>query len=438
MMLQKSRYSFFLSVILSGLLALSGCSSTGPKRVDGELVFDADSLVNMADSFAKTGDYGNALRLYQRAATENPEHLDAKIGLARTYLRLGAADAAISIYQSVLTIDPENAEAKMGISQMLIRENKPDEALDYLSQITGETALNHRFYNVRGLAYDLKGDHEQAQITYGAGLNNEPDNISLLNNLGLSFAIQGQYAPAIRILSKAANMGGNNATALQNLVMAYSLSGEEEAARKMATSFMSEEEIPASFQFYRWLKSLNSTQKAQAIFLGVRTFPKEQDDMSSVQEPANSGSQSVQDEEPLDPKKKKLMEILTEEPPQKEVLEKPAEEAMAASGPEEGMPAASETLAVPMSGKAVEKVYRVQLGSYPTEETAAEGWTWLRKRSENILESYDPDIREIQQDDGTSLYRLFIAGIEEKQSAREVCSLLKTHNIDCLVIFTDR
>ncbi|WP_417318301.1 tetratricopeptide repeat protein [Emcibacter sp.] len=425
-MLLIKRHNVFLSVILTVVLFLSGCSASGPKRVNGELVFDADSLVNMADSFIKTGDYGNALRLYQRAASENPEHLRAKLGLARTYLSLGAADAAIAVYQSVLELDPTNAEANIGISQMLIKKDKPDEALEYLEQSAaqGQVVDNYRYYNIRGLAYDLKGEHEEAQLTYGTGLNSYPDNISLLNNLGLSFAIQGQYAPAIRILSKAANLDVNNKTALQNLVMAYALSGEKEAAQEMAATIMSEEEIPANFQFYDWLKSLTSQQKAQAIFLGKRTFPKSEPDVAHA-DVVEEGA-TVPKQEPIDPKKKKLMEILKQGT----------------------QPSLQADIAVPADAGAVEapvaptkmsdKVYRVQLGSYPLESLAIQGWERLHRKSSEILLSYSPLAREVSLEDGSVLYRLFVSEIEDKREARDICTRLQEEGVDCLVIYTDR
>ena len=438
-MSQSSRQSFFLTILLAGALVLAGCSAQGPKRVNGELVFDADSLVNMADSFAKTGDYGNALRLYRRAAAENPEHLDAKLGLARTYRVLGAAEASVAVYQSVLELDPGNAEAQLGISQLLIRQNKPEEALDYLSQITGPMMQDYRYYNIRGLAHDLKGDHEQAQLTYGTGLNHDPDNISLLNNLGLSFAIEGQFAPAIRILSKAANLDVNNKTALQNLVMAYALSGEQDAAREMASTFMSEEEIPTSFQFYHWLSSLTSKQRAQAIFLGLRTFPEEE---KPAQEEAMATAplQEAADEpeEPLDPKKKKLLEILKAEQQTTSADELPAEHTQAA-----GIVEKAPSEATPVQEKAVKqsvtaKVYRVQLGSYPTEKLALDGWNRLQKKSGDILQAYGPLTGEVARPDGSVLHRLYVSDVEEKAEARDLCSRLKEQDVDCLVIYTAR
>ncbi len=456
-------------VFLAGFsLILSGCAASGPKRVDGELAFSPESLVTMAESFAQAGDYGNALRLYQRAVSENPEHLGARSGLAKTYQSLGAVDAAIAMYRSILQQDPQNPEAMLGLGQMLVMKNEPEEALEYLKQVSARSPGNYRVYNILGLAYDLLGQHEKAQLTYGKGLAIVPDNISLLNNLGLSFTIQGQYAPGLRLLSKAVTQEPGNMKARENLVMAYVLSGEENQARNMAASFMDEEQLALKMQRYAWLKELESSQRAQAIFLGKTYFPKSGTEHEEA-ERVTTAMSSPATQEPVDPKKKRLREILAEEGREKSLTQgqatenntgpvsaaapvaqtnrSPAEDSASSGNLEPDIPAHNKVAEAgneetdesnPVASSKRGKVYRVQIGSFISEEMARAEWRRLVKNAAAILKEYTPLIRAFSPDGEKQFYRLFVYEIEDRPLAREVCQRLEERKIGCLVIFTER
>ncbi len=397
-------------------------SCAGERRVDGEMAFDSGSLMNMAESFLKAGDYGNAMRLYQRAANENPKHIASRLGLAKTYQAIGASDAAINFYEQVLQLDPSNMDAQMGSGQMLITKNRPEEAIPYLTALSKQDPKDYRIFNMLGLAHDLKGEQEEAQMNYGRGLELAKNNISLLNNLALSFAFEEQYAPAIRLLSKAINLDYSVTKAQQNLVLVYVLSGEEAAGRKIGSSLMTEEEMNNNIRHYKWVKSLKASQRAQAIFLGIKNFP-------------NEGSMGKIDRKPItapiitkDPKKRQLMELLEQENSQNDRMpahtQKPVDIAQAVK-PEENY-------------NSPKKIYRLQLASYPNLKIANRGWTKIQKRSKGILEAYEPLVKLVTLANGKTLFRLFVGGIEERAIAKSVCDNLRDKAIDCLVLKTNR
>ncbi len=414
-------------ILFIGCAILASCA--GERRVDGEMAFDSDSLVNMAESFLKAGDYSNAMRLYQRAANENPKHIKSRLGLAKTYQALGASDAAINFYDQVLRLDPGNMEAKMGSGQMLITRNRPRDAIPYLTELSKQDPKNYRIYNMLGLAHDLMGEQEEAQMNYGKGLQLAKDNISLLNNLALSFAFEGQYAPAIKLLSKAINLDYKVTKAQQNLVLVYILSGEEEAGRKIGESIMTAEEMENNVSHYKWIKGLSAAHRAQAIFLGLRNFPDEDREKPL---PANdiTASGTVKNI-PDDPKKRQLMEVLKQEkmPPEPTVeMPRPGQKAK---------PEITRTDSV-KSPDSREKIYRLQLGSYPNVKIAREGWSKIKRRSKGILESYEPLVKLVTLANGKNLFRLFVGGIEERAIAGTICESLREKNIDCLVLKTSR
>lgn len=394
--------------------------------MDGEMPFNTDSLITIGESFLTAGDYGNAMRVYQRAATENPTNVPSRLGLAKTYQAMGAADAAINLYSQVLGLDPNNMEAKMGKGQMLITKNRPEEAIPYLTDLLKQDPKNYKIYNMLGLAYDLMGQQEKAQMSYGQGLEFAVNNISLLNNLALSFAFEEQYPPALRLLSKAINLDHTVIKAQQNLILVYVLSGEEDEGRKIGAGIMKPAELENDIRTYKWVRGLSPSQRAQAIFLGIKDFsdtPEEQNSAPQKDVPTDIVPKSN------DPKKRQLIEMLRQE-------EKTSQKKDEAQIPIEKQQSQKVITDAVTSQEQEQTVYRVQLGSYPNPQLAKKGWHKIFRSSKGLLDRYEPLVKPVTVANGKTLFRLFIGGIEKKIIAKNTCDMLRDKKIACLVLKT--
>jgi Flp pilus assembly protein TadD len=408
-----------LTCLFVGVSLVSSCGTSKDAKanmVDGKIAFKPESLNAMAENFIKAGDYNSALRFYQRAASENPTNLEARMGLAKTYQALGAANQALFYYKQVLKINPKHDEAMLGLSQILIAKNDPKEALAYLSKLEGSATNNYKLYNSRGLAYDLNGEHEKAQISYGKGLDISAENISLLNNLALSYGIAGQYAPSIQIFSKAINLDYTKETARHNLVMIYALSGEIDAARKMAVSLMDENEIEAKFKHYEWLKTLTSAERAQAIFLNVKKFRNEKPvEVGKILNATESNIKITPMTNELTPRQLRLKEILSSE---KSLTDKP-----------EGM------IDVQKKDLTSLKGLYIQLVSYKKKANTDGHWDKINKKDKvkELLSSYQPIIKRASVK-GSDYYRLYIGDFKTSAEANSLCSKLDELSVACYVL----
>ena len=400
-------------------------------RFDGELAFSSPSLMKMAESFRIAGDYSNAIRLYQRAATESPGHVTSRLALGQIYQRLGSSDGAMTYYQQVLDLEPNNTDAKLGLGQLMVQNNQSAGAIQYLEEVAATAPDNFRIYNSIGLAYDLEGQHAQAQTAYSTGLNMRPDHISLLNNLALSLAIEGEYAPAIQLLSKAVNLDYSQTTAQQNLIMVYALSGEEDAALTMGKSLMTPDELEENMQHYRWLRTLSSKQRAQAIFLNLTSFPEEE--TNQVVQIATTEQTKTQSVVSLDPKKQLLSDILNSENSDPGAL--PENQDMAAAvdspviDPEEMIPEA--TMGT-MSDQ-----YHLQLGSFSTVNEVILNWGKIQSTAPDLLNDQEIDVKNITTTDSDNRYRLFIGQYDNYNAAQEFCLELQEREISCTVSNTE-
>lgn len=446
----KLRNKLLISVF--GTALLSACGSDGEfapnydenampqeRRVDGELAFSSPSIMKMAESFRIAGDYTNAIRLYQRAANESPQHVTSRVALGQIYQRLGATDGAIVYYQQALALEPENAEAQLGLGQMMVQNNRSLEAIEYLEAAAEKSPNNFRIYNSIGLAYDLEGLHEQAQNAYGRGLSISPDHISLLNNLALSLAFEDEFAPAIQLLSKAINLDYSQTTAQQNLIMVYALSGEEEAARTMARTLQTPEEIDANMKRYAWLRDLSSQRRAQAIFLNISAFPEDEIE-DTISEGTDSKAASVVS---IDPKRKMLEDILNSDSEERaEVVDEGSREmeALVQSDPQEepmiiseATPAVDPEEMVSVPDLTPMEYYQLQLGSYGNADDVNVDWQRLQKLAPDLLTGRQIEIMEVTTADNQTRYRLIFGEFDNYSAAQDNCQALQNQQVPCMV-----
>ena len=402
------------------------------RRINGELPFSSPSLMKMADSFRSASDYPNAIRLYQRVANESPKHVTSRLALGQIYQQIGSMDGAAVYYQQVLNLQQDNTEAQLGLGQAMVFSNRPLEAVGYLEEVAAKTPSNFRIYNSIGLAYDLQGLHGKAQEAYGKGLNIMPDHISLLNNLALSLAIENEYAPAIQLLTKTVNIDYSQTTAQQNLIMVYAMSGDEEAARTMANSFMTQQEVEENMEHYRWLKSLSSQRRAQAIFLNPRSFP---DDEAIAAGKVVQGLDPLQEEVITDEKKLMLIDIFNAEENNAPMLEKMEQETDLTETPESAVFVDPEEMFPEANmGDMLNAQYKLQLGSYPSEEELQSDWQRLNKLAPELLQNSVMTIENVITVNGSTRYRLFVNEYTGFSAAQEFCTALSDRKVPCLVM----
>lgn len=77
--------------------------------------------------------------------------------------------------------------------------------------------------------------------------------------------------------------------------------------------------------------------------------------------------------------------------------------------------------------------YRVQLGAYGSEESAARAWRTIRGKFQSILGTLEPIYEAVQSGDRT-LYRLRVGPLDTRAAADEVCLGLRAQQQACIVV----
>ena len=117
--------------------------------------------------------------------------------------------------------------------------------------------------SAQGTLRAKQGKHTEAQQYYLAALQEEPDAVSVINNLALSYALDGKADKSEALLRKAVASGHGDKRVRQNLAVVLGLQGEFEEARQIASVDMTEQETKSSMSYLRNMLS-NSTQLAAA------------------------------------------------------------------------------------------------------------------------------------------------------------------------------
>lgn len=117
-----------------------------------------------------------AIEYYRTALNHYPSDKEIIHNLATMYMDLGEIELAKEQYNYLLTVDSENIGAFTQLGYIyLVYEDKYDDAIRYFTQAIN---LDSTFVNAvcnRGLAFELKGELDNARQDYGYCLKMQPN-----------------------------------------------------------------------------------------------------------------------------------------------------------------------------------------------------------------------------------------------------------------------
>ena len=82
---------------------------------------------------------------------------------------------------------------------------------------------------------------------------------------------------------------------------------------------------------------------------------------------------------------------------------------------------------------ATKSAYFLQIGSYKSEEEAADAWSAAKRAHATILEDLSPDVKKVDLGDKGTWFRLRVAPFADKSVANATCDKLKAEGGNCLL-----
>jgi Flp pilus assembly protein TadD len=245
MMNSSSRKSNLRNAVAATTLLLLGACSTaqvaeeasmniyGPET-DEATRSRIDRLTKYCSKLSSGKNINLANGLCVRAHDLDPSNPLPLMILADNFQKVGENEKAIQSYRTILINHPANAEVSYRLGKLQASLGRDSEAMETLVAGLEHSPKEPRLLNVIGVLKDQEGDHSTAQFYYHESLTQDPDNVSVENNLGLSLALSGQASEAVALLEEVVSEPGASDVSRRNLELAYAKAAEESAAADTA------------------------------------------------------------------------------------------------------------------------------------------------------------------------------------------------------------
>jgi serine/threonine protein kinase/tetratricopeptide (TPR) repeat protein len=226
----------------------SAYASFVTKDMPAQLAFLA--LFAIGQSFYIAGDYGEAIRVIDKAVAPFGSDIEPPEGAANAYFRLGwlyqepmnDPDAAIAAYNQAIHLKSDFAVAFYNRGAANYRSGNIEQAIrDYTEAIELKPDYTIAYYN-RGLAYTKIEKLEEAVRDFSRATELKPDYTNGWNNLCWYGSLAGGAAELIDACERAVELAPEDGNARDSRGLARALNGDYEGAIE-------------DFEFYvEWLK----------------------------------------------------------------------------------------------------------------------------------------------------------------------------------------
>jgi Flp pilus assembly protein TadD len=210
----------------------------------------------------------DALARNVKVLGSKPKDFESLVGAGRAALALGDTQAAAGFFGRAQEVWPASPIPQACMGAAMAMSGEPRGALQYFARAVQLGATQSVIGADRGLAYDLLGQHAQAQADYRSALLGR-DRDEARRRLALSLAISGNKPEALSTLSPLMARGDAAAARVRAFVLA--LTGDVAGAKSAIEAAMPGSSDNMAY-FFRKLPELRSDEKAAAVNLGI--FPE--------------------------------------------------------------------------------------------------------------------------------------------------------------------
>ena len=164
----------FAALIVSTLLG--GCATSGRPETatNTPQAGSSEQFTRLGDRARDRGDLALAASFYRQAYDAQPENVGPLVSLGHVLLEMRAPDKAEEAFQAALLREPRNFEALRGLGNARIEQHNAQQAIPPLEQAMAVAANDFRVLNALGVAYDMTGNHIEAQKHYQSGCRSRP------------------------------------------------------------------------------------------------------------------------------------------------------------------------------------------------------------------------------------------------------------------------
>lgn len=213
------------------VMAMASAFSTAGKPAEAAKLFrkaielnpdDADAHYNLGVCLKAMGDSAGALSSFRRALSVNQHHVHALNAAAQIYMAGGDLKRAEQLLRHAVRIDAANVSVLCSFGTVLQKMGKHAEAESVFSKALELNAANSQAHAGYALVLRDMGRHEEAIKRAREGVDLDPKDPGLWNNLGTCHLAAGDQLEAIECFNQAVRLKPGFVDAIKNLAKAHS------------------------------------------------------------------------------------------------------------------------------------------------------------------------------------------------------------------------
>jgi Flp pilus assembly protein TadD len=229
----------FALLATTAVAALAGgCTQTGSPFAR----FSNEPKLAAADAIG-------AVAQWSAAYNKNPQDPKMALGYAMALKTIGSRDRALDILVAGYRANPDDGEIAAELGRLALDVGRLDIAQQTLKVAETQGVKDWKTLSAQGTLRAKQGQYAEAQQYYLAALQEQPDAVSVINNLALSYALDGKADKSEELLRKAVDGGHGDKRVRQNLAMVLGLQGKFDEARQVASVDMTEQQAKSSMAY---------------------------------------------------------------------------------------------------------------------------------------------------------------------------------------------
>jgi hypothetical protein len=230
-----------------GLLALAACANGGDLGKDASA--SGAPGTDVAAAALRGGSPQVALRIDNEILAKDPRNLAALLSRGEAETVLQQSEAAAGSYDQALQIDPSSVQARIGLGRLRLADD-PGKAEALFLDAVHRDARSAVAWNDLGIARDLLGHHQDAQVAYRQAINLDASMRGAQVNLALSMAMAGRADDAAPLLRPLADAPNASRKLRHDLAAVLAMGGDRSAAQQILAQDLPPEQVDKALSIF--------------------------------------------------------------------------------------------------------------------------------------------------------------------------------------------
>lgn len=152
----------------------------------------------MGEDFFKEGNYGQAIKEFQKSVNAKPDAFAANYGLSLSYMRAQDYDKAVESFERTLKLAPDRVDVMYSLGVTYQKMGRLEKALQVYYEVGKKDPASYQVFNNAGTIYANMKNFDRAVQAFGASIKRNPDYYPTYFNLARVYEAQGKRDLASR------------------------------------------------------------------------------------------------------------------------------------------------------------------------------------------------------------------------------------------------